>query len=177
MCFGVISRGYIINQDIAVFFAEQERAINGSDNSFFMLETVFSAIAFQKDFCAYNIVGNVMLNNTKRQKSTWRHKNKLLEIWAKAWCETINRLPPIYDEQKKYVKLSNDLNLNYFAITHLLNFRAEGDFCLSSIRKNKKYIPEITNTSVFWFYFIAILPRVLLLGLKDIALILLKKQE
>lgn len=159
---------YIIDYEMGLYFSKQSRSLKGTDNSFFMLEVVFNYLAEKKNFSAYNIVGDTYCDLHPGQKSTWRHKDHLLKIWAKAWCDTIDRLPSVYDSDKTYVKLSNNLNLNYFAIPKLLNFRAEGDFTTYSVKEYRKYIKEVANTPLLFFYAISLLPMKPMKFIKDL---------
>ncbi len=156
----------IINNDLCRYFANRRRTLKGSDNSFFLLETMFTYIAEVKDFKAYNYVEDVLLE-THKSTSTWKFKDKMLDIWAKAWCETIDRLPAVYDKDKEYVKLTRSKYYhNFSSVKNLLSFRADGDFTLQSVKRNKKYIPMMSRTNIFWFYLIALLPQQPLFHLK-----------
>lgn len=148
----------VINNKIASSFAKQSRNIKGSDNSFFLLETMFNLFANDSEFSAYNWVEDVLLG-TNQSTSTWKFNDKFLDIWARAWCETIDRLPCVYDPEKEYVKLSrSEYFCNFTDVKHLLSLRADGDFTLKSVSRNKAYIPQMTRTGSFWFYAISMLP-------------------
>lgn len=149
----------IINNELASYFSKIDRTLKGSDNSFFLLETMFTYIADIKEFKAYNLVDDILLE-TNKSTSTWKFKDRMLDIWAKAWCESIDRLPEIYDDEKAYVKYTRSMYYNGFSsIKNLLSFRADGDFTIESVRRNKKYIPMMSKTSIIWFYLISIMPK------------------
>ncbi len=146
---------------VAGYFVENSCEIGGRKSSFVVLSAIFRYIA-ENGCRAYNCVGNVYSENIYKDKSTWRRKDCLLEIWARSWCDTIEALPAIYDREKRYVMRSNDENLGFFRFARLLNWKYEGDLSLKSVRQNREYITRATGRPLILFYLAAIFPRALL---------------
>ncbi len=165
----------LFKNTVAEYFVRNVKEIGGRKSSFVVLSSIFRYIA-ENGCRAYNFVGSVYSENIHKDKSTWRRRDYLLEIWARSWCDTIEELPAIYDCEKKYVMRSNDENLGYFRFARLLNWKYEGDLSLKSVRHNREYIKKVTGRPLILFYLAAIFPRALLKIPKMLYLKIMKRK-
>ena len=94
--------------------------------------------------------------NPRRSDSFWKVSGNALRQWGEVWCETIDALPAVYDSDKAAVLKSFDAHIHLFSVRQLVNMKPEGNLSLEKVRRYRPYIDRVTDTPVFWFYFVSI---------------------
>ena len=84
------------------------------DISFMFVDAIYEYIAFHQ-FKALYIKDNLFQVSPYRTKSTVHTQKRILEVWAKHWCDEIDALPAVYDNNKDFVKKSLSNNIGLFS--------------------------------------------------------------
>lgn len=110
----------------------------------------FKAIHSQRDFHKKNIY---------RKESGWVLSGDALAVFGKNWVEANLKLPALYDDLKAEAIKSNSNNTGLFGYGRCVYLRATGNISFEKIKKYTKYLSYITDTSIIWMYFLALLPK------------------
>ena len=111
-------------------------------------EQPFKSIWLDLD-CAY-------CENPFRKDAFWKLNGDALWQWGEVWVSAIESLPDYYDDVKQEIIRSWDKHTRLFSPKGLMGMRAQGQIKMSDVTAYRKYIPQITDTSLFWFYLITL---------------------
>ena len=106
------------------------------------------------------LIDDLFIYNVKRTpNSFWNQSGKALRQWTERWYQIIINLPEIYDEEKINALKIDMFDFHPFHLESLLRMRGNGGLNLSLIKKYKKYFSYVCNTSIWKFYFAALIPK------------------
>lgn len=94
--------------------------------------------------------------NPLRKDAFWKLNGDALWQWGEVWVSAIESLPEYYDDVKQDVIRSWDRHTRLFSLKGLLSMRAQGQIKFSDVKAYRKYIPQITDTNLLWFYIITL---------------------
>lgn len=118
--------------------------------------SVFHVLS-QRTFRALELpVADFWRVNPQRDDSFWKVSGNCLWQWGKVWCDAVDSLPPVYNTEKKSVLRAHDDHVHLFSFRHLVSMKPDGNLTIKKVQQYQKYLPRVTNTSIFWFYFVAI---------------------
>lgn len=167
--------------DCALFFKEQCAHMNTLGTfivkSSFVLDVIENIPLDKKTYGMYfpmaffHYCANRRLSADLQVGILWNHNygasrssfwtRKILWQWAKCWSEMINDLPEVYDKYKKDVLKIKTADFKPFSFFYLAHARFHGGLTIQEINKYKKYFPQVCETPLWQFYFLAILPKFL----------------
>lgn len=104
----------------------------------------------------YLYMPDALEQNPYIRVSFWRVQGLALWQWGERWCTVIDSLPPAYDDVKDEALRSHDGYVHLFSKKSIIFLREHNNFSLSDIRKYRQYIPRVTNTPIWYFYWAAI---------------------
>lgn len=100
-------------------------------------------------------------NPYKKINSSYR-PNGFARFWIQAWPEMIEQLPMEYDPYKDSVCKMLAEKLNLYSYRGLIKLRKTQNLNFKMIRQNKEKIKKVTDVSIYRFYFISLIPVVIL---------------
>lgn len=116
----------------------------------------------KEDVKSVTYVGSIFqYNYAGTPNSFWNKAGKAMDQWAKSWYELVTNLPTVYDEHKKAVLKIDMFDFKPFYLNSILRMRGNGGLSISLVKKHKKYLPHVCDTSISKFYLAAITPRFL----------------
>lgn len=127
--------------------------------------TYFRVIANEPFKAIYFIKPDSWKANPCMSDAFWASSGNILWQWGKVWCESVNELPSIYNNEKDFVIYSHDKYLRLFSIRSIISMRASGNITLEKVKEHSKYIPKITKTRMVWFYIVGIVISKRLIGI------------
>ncbi len=95
--------------------------------------------------------------NPCNAEAFWLLSGNVLRQWGEIWCDAMDSLPQFYDEERDFVIRSHDRQMHIFSKKSLLGLRSSGNVTLRKVHENRKYLLRASNTSLLWFYLIAML--------------------
>ncbi len=116
----------------------------------------FRAIASQPFRAVYFVKQNSWRANPMREDSFWKLSCNTLWQWGEIWCRAVCALPGIYNPEKEFVLKSHDRYTGIFSLRNLPGLKATGSLSWKKVRSCREYLPQVTDTGIFWFYFFAL---------------------
>lgn len=110
-----------------------------------------------KSINAVSIVADVFTYNPGAPNGSFWQKNTI-KLWVELWSEMIINLPDCYSEFKKSVLKVGMSDFHPFYVSSLISIRANGGLYFSDIRKLKDKIPLVTDTHIYKFYMVSLIP-------------------
>lgn len=89
----------------------------------------------------------------------WQSGEKHFMQWAYRWCHVIDRLPMEYDRAKSEVYKMYTCDFHAFIPKTILELRVYGTMNIKMIKKYKKYLIKVTDTPVWFFFVVSIIPK------------------
>lgn len=105
---------------------------------------------------------NVFAENIYASKTHfWSKAEKLFEQWAVRWTHVINSLPEEYDASKKDCLMVYTIDFHPFSPAAVMKMRTQGGLNCKIVKKYEKYLRVVTKTPLWYFYLIAMTPRII----------------
>lgn len=111
----------------------------------------------QKVSCVH-FVGNILVGNKKSKASHFWMKN-LFYQWCDRWLNFIDYLPEYYNQYKECIKKPSASDFSPFSTKHLFLARQEDYLRIKDIYIHRKRINLVTDTPLWKFYVIALMPK------------------
>lgn len=90
----------------------------------------------------------------------WGNGAKMFEQWGCRWCNVIEKLPSDYDEAKNKVMKIYTFDFHPFSPKAVVELRAYGGLDKKMVNKYQKYIEKTSNTPIWFFFFVASVPKI-----------------
>lgn len=116
----------------------------------------FKYYAYKK-IAAQSIVDNIWIGNPTVCNICNNSKNTI-KLWVDLWVDLIKNLPDYYDNEKENALKVIMSDFHPFYALNLLKLRAGGGLRYEDVNKYKNNIKKVTETSIYKFYIISIIP-------------------
>lgn len=94
-----------------------------------------------------------------RNGSVSHRKKDLLRGHGEVHCRGIDALPSEYDEYKAIAKMSLNKNIGLFSKQNSIDLRADGNITFLKLLKYGRYVKQMTDVPIGWFYLLSIIPK------------------
>ena len=88
----------------------------------------------------------------------WSKADKHFEQWAYRWMHVIDSMPREYDDVKNQCYMVYTVDFHPFSSGKILKMRSDNTYNYKILKKYKKYLPNVTRTPLWYFYFMAFIP-------------------
>lgn len=114
----------------------------------------------KQPFLVVRYVGDLFFYNTAgTANSFWNASGKAMEQWAYRWYTIVMNLPECYNAAKNDVLKINMFDFHPFYLTSLMRMRSNGGLSFSIVRKYEKYLPFVSDTSMWKYYAVSFMPK------------------
>ena len=86
-------------------------------------------------------------------------KKDILRGHGEVNCRGIDALPEVYNEYKSVAKKSLNRNMGLFSKKDSIDLRATGNITFKKLLKYGKYVKQMTDVPMSWFYFLSFVPK------------------
>lgn len=147
----VIASGKLLQRAMRIFPVDAE-----DDYGLWLPMAYFRATVEEPFRAVYFAKENSWRANPMRDESFWKLSGNALWQWGEVWCRAVGALPGVYDPEKEFVLKSHDRYTGIFSVRNLFRLKAFGNLSWKKVRACREYIPKVTDTGLFWFYFLAL---------------------
>ena len=111
-------------------------------------------------FSVVGYIGEVFFYNTAgTANSFWNKAGKAMEQWAYRWYTVVTELPACYDAAKEEVLKIDMYDFHPFYLNSLMRMRGNGGLSVKIVRHNKEYLSHVSDTALWKYYAVALMPR------------------
>lgn len=122
-------------------------------------------VCADRDIRVIHIETDWQYDNPKRIMAGWVMGGRGAEVFGKNWYISNMSLPEVYDKNKPEAIASLEKNTHFFSYRNLLVIRIFDNVSLAKIKEYKWYLKKVTKTPLWYFYFVALIPKSLLLSI------------
>lgn len=110
----------------------------------------------KKAYKAVLVVANTSISNAG---SPPRSFTNFLPVYVEYWYDNVNSLPDVYEPAKNAALSIEMSDFHPFHMKSMLSLRAGGGFSLSTYKKYKGRLSQMSDTPIWKFYFTALIPK------------------
>lgn len=116
-------------------------------------------VCADRDIRVIHIETDWQYDNPKRIQAGWVMSGRGPEIFGKSWYLSNMSLPEAYDKKKEEAIASLDKNTHFFSYRNLLVIRMYDNVTLAKLREYRWYLKKVTETPLWYFYLVALIPK------------------
>lgn len=111
-------------------------------------------------FLVARYIGDIFFYNEKgTPNSFWNKGGNAMEQWIYRWYMVVMGLPDCYNAAKESVLKIEMFDFHPFYLSSLMRMRGNGGLSIKTVQKYKRYIPFVSNTELWKFYAVSVMPK------------------